>query len=45
VCQQVEQGAEFDCTVTIGGAEPREASVTITVTDEENAEYQVGVPG
>lgn len=40
--QEVKQGSEFECTVEAGGDE---LTVTITVTDEENAEYQVGVPG
>lgn len=43
--QEVKQGNEFECTVTLGGYEPRDVTVTITVTDEENAEYQVSLPG
>jgi hypothetical protein len=30
--------------VKIGGDDPKEVKVTITVTNEENAEYQVSLP-
>jgi hypothetical protein len=42
--QEVKQGNKFDCQVKIGGDEPKEVTVTITVTNEENAEYQVSLP-
>jgi flagellar basal body-associated protein FliL len=42
--QEVKQGNKFDCTVKVGGDEPKDLKVTITVTNEENAEYQVALP-
>ena len=42
--QEVKQGNKFECTVKIGGDEPKDVKVTITITNEENAEYQVSLP-
>jgi hypothetical protein len=42
--QEVKQGNKFQCTVKVGGDEPKELKVTITVTNEESAEYQVALP-
>ena len=42
--QEVKQGNKFDCTVKTGGDDAKELTVTITVTNEENAEYQVALP-
>ncbi len=41
--QEVKQGATFTCTVTQGGDEGGELSVSITVTNAEG-EYQVALP-
>ena len=41
--QEVEKGNKFECTVTVGGDDPRELTVPITVT-RDDGEYQVGLP-
>lgn len=41
--QEVKQGATFTCTVTQGGEEGGELSVSITVTNDDG-EYQVALP-
>jgi hypothetical protein len=41
--QEVKQGNKFTCTVKIGGDEPTEMTVNITVTNDEG-EYQVALP-
>ncbi|MDQ3790622.1 MAG: DUF4333 domain-containing protein [Actinomycetota bacterium] len=42
--QEVKQGHKFECTVKIGGDEPKDVKVTITVVNEENAQYEVSRP-
>jgi hypothetical protein len=41
--QEVKQGNKFECTVKVGGDEPKELTVNITVTNDDG-EYQVALP-
>lgn len=41
--QEVKPGNKFQCTVKIGGDDPKEMTVDITITDDEG-QYQVALP-
>lgn len=41
--QPVQAGTTFDCGLSLGGAQPRETTVTVTVKDD-NGTYEVGQP-
>ncbi|TDV44883.1 DUF4333 domain-containing protein [Actinophytocola oryzae] len=41
--QEVKQGNKFDCTVKIGGDDPKDLTVQITVTSDDG-QYQVALP-
>jgi hypothetical protein len=41
--QEVKQGNKFQCTVKVGGDEPKELTVQITVTSDDG-QYQVALP-
>lgn len=41
--QEVKQGNKFQCTVKVGGEDPKELTVQITVTSDDG-QYQVALP-
>jgi Domain of unknown function (DUF4333) len=41
--QEVEVDSKFECTVMIGGGDPKELTVQITVTSDDG-QYQVALP-
>jgi hypothetical protein len=41
--QEVKQGNKFECTVKVGGEDPKELTVQITVTSDDG-QYQVALP-
>lgn len=41
--QEVKQGNKFQCKVKVGGEDPKELTVEITITDDEG-QYQVALP-
>jgi hypothetical protein len=42
--QEVKVGNKFTCTVKQGGDDPKELTVQITVTSEDDGQYQVALP-
>jgi flagellar basal body-associated protein FliL len=42
--QEVKVGNKFTCTVKVGGDDPKDFTVQITVTSEDDGQYQVALP-